>query len=424
MSIHVLGLSHKTAPVEVREQLAANDTQLEPVMGELRALDGVLGVFATATCNRFEVYLSAAQAERAVTCVRDWLHARHRGLDPGAVSRAIYHYADEEAVRHLFRVASSLDSMVVGEPQILGQVKEAFETAVAIGATDRLLHRSVSSALRVAKKVRSETGIGRQAVSVPQVSVQLARKIFGDLRGRRALLIGAGEMNTLAARALTTHGVGRIDVVNRSIERARVLAAELDGHAHGLDALETLLGEVDIVISSTAAPDPVVRTEMVRRAFTRRRYQPLFLIDIAVPRDIEESVGELPNVYLFDVDDLQEVAEANRGARDREAREAESIVATEAHRFFVSLEGDRVTPTLIGLRERFGVMKDEELARALKGVDDAATRQRLERLANGLVNRLLHGPLTELKRIARDGDPEEAVALVEALFGLHDHHDD
>jgi glutamyl-tRNA reductase len=163
---------------------------------------------------------------------------------------------------------------------------------------------------------------------------------------------------------------------------------------------------------------------MVRRAFTRRRYQPLFLIDIAVPRDIEESVGELPNVYLFDVDDLQEVAEANRGARDREAREAESIVATEAHRFFVSLEGDRVTPTLIGLRERFGVMKDEELARALKGVDDAATRQRLERLANGLVNRLLHGPLTELKRIARDGDPEEAVALVEALFGLHDHHDD
>ena len=425
MDFYVVGNSHKTAPIELREQLAVAEAEFPRLLEELNSVPGVSGVFATATCNRFEVYLSTTEGRAAVQGVVEAIRQRAPN-DADRVSRSLYYHHGESAIRHLFRVTSSLDSMVLGEPQILGQVKQAFAAASSAGTVDGFLVRCLNRAFSVAKKVRTETGIARQPVSVPSVSVQLARKVFGKLEGRSVLLIGAGEMCELAARSLLEERVSTIHVTNRSFERAEEMSGRVGGQPHELHELRSLLAHVDIVISSTASPDFVVRMDDVQAAWPSRRHRPILMIDIAVPRDVEPSIGELSNVFLFDIDDLQQAVQSNRGERRRASRAAERLVATEAERFFKGLKADRVTPTIVRLRRRLTAIKDEEVARSIDrlGSLSEADKEQVQRMASTLVNRILHEPSTVLKRLAEDGATDEAIELVETLFALKDPDED
>lgn len=415
----VIGLSHKTAPVELREQLAIAQDDLPDALGELKRVAAASGLFATATCNRFEVYCSAQGETNAAEDVAEWIVSRGAG-DPKALRKSLYIHRGEAAIRHLFRVTSSLDSMVVGEPQILGQVKQAFATAESVGSTDGFLERCMSRALRVAKQVRTQTEIARQPVSVPSVSVQLARKVFGQLEGRSVLLVGAGEMCELAAKALVDQRVSEVHVANRSPDRAAEMARRVGGQAHPLENVSGLLCDVDIVISSTGAPGHVVTLEHVQEAWSARRFRPLLMIDIAVPRDIDPAIGEMSGVYLFDIDDLQQVVKVNKGQRKREARVAEKIVSEQAMSFGKALRADTITPTIVKLRKELIAIKDEELEKAMRGLSGLSDgdAKRVRKLASTLVNRILHQPTTTLKRLAGNGSADEAAEIVEELFGL------
>ncbi|MCA9563052.1 MAG: glutamyl-tRNA reductase, partial [Myxococcales bacterium] len=358
-------MNHKSAPLELREQFAVSDEQVGELLRDVQSASGVSGVMATMTCNRFEIYATAEDPNLALHRLEEWMASRRPGSE---LSAHLYKYSDQSALRHLFRVASSLDSMVVGEPQILGQLKAAYAQAEAERTLDGRLHQAVNRALSVAKRVRSETGVAKNAVSIPQVSVELARKIFGRLSGSEVALLGAGEMGELAAKSLQDRGVRRLHVLNRSLERAQKLAAQFDGSAHTVADLPDVLTRVDVLISSTSAQDYVITPELIRNAWPKRRHRPLLLIDIAVPRDIDPTIGEMANVYLFDVDDLQEIAQSNARERESEAKSAEEIVREAAREFHQSLKGDRVRPTIVALRERMHQLKDEELSRGFKGL--------------------------------------------------------
>jgi glutamyl-tRNA reductase len=418
--LFVVGMSHKTAPLEVRERFVVPGEELPAVLLELKARGHLAGVFATSTCNRFEVYGTTHDERGALLEVRSWLAERARAEQLPEVEPYLYEHSGAPAVRHLFRVTASLDSMVVGEAQILGQVKSAYAEARRVGTVDPVLKRCMTRALRVARTVRRETEIARHPVSVPQVSIELASKVFGNLAGRTVLIVGAGKMSEMAAKHLATHGVGKTLVANRSPERALELARRLDAEPHPLDAVPELLIDADIVIASTGSRDFVIKPDTVKQAMPKRRYRPLFLIDIAVPRDIDPRVGQISNVYLFDIDDLQAVVESNLGARHREAREGERIVREQADEFTRELEVDRVAPTIVALRQKLLAIKDEETARALHRLDGLGEkeRERVGRLASTLINRILHEPTMALKRLAREGGADEAVDLVRVLFGL------
>jgi glutamyl-tRNA reductase len=421
MAIVLVGVSHKTAALELREQLDIPDKSLDSVLRELRELAGVRGVFATSTCNRVEIYVSSGAPDEAESALRSWLAARADGA-ADAVDQALYTHRDESAIRHLFRVASSLDSMIVGEAQILGQVKRSFASAAKAGVLDGLLNRSLTRALRVAKKIRTKTDISRHAVSVPKVSIDLAAKIFGDLATRSVLLIGAGKVSEMAAKTLTQRGIASVHVANRSVDRAAEMAQRLQATAHGLDAIPRLLNEVDIVISSTGAEGTVLTADDIRAALPKRRYRPICIIDIAVPRDVEPEVGQLPNVYLFDIDDLQNVVDANMSERLRQARKGERIVADEAIAFVRHMRTDRVAPTIAALRKRLIFIKDDELAKTLDSLDglSKADRKKVTKMANLLVKRILHEPTINLKELAKRGQGEDAIDLIERLFDLKD----
>ncbi len=348
MRLVLIGMNHKTAPLEIRERLqlaCGDDARWLP---ELMRLEDVREVLYLATCNRVEVLARVAEGDRAVSALSDFIY-RHGNLAVAEMARCLYVYRDREAVRHLFRVASSLDSLVMGEPQILGQVKEAYRLAVDHGATGVLINRLVHHAFRVAKRVRTETGIAGNAVSVSYAAVELAKKIFGDLRGKKILLIGAGEMSELAARHLLRQGVGRILIANRTYARAEEMAAMFQGTPVAFDRFPEVLPEVDIVIASTGAPGYIVSPEMVAGALRRRRNRLLFLIDIAVPRDIDPAAGEIENVYLYNIDHLQDVVDANRQGRMVEAEKAEGIVEEEASAFETWFNALEVVPTIVAL---------------------------------------------------------------------------
>lgn len=418
MTLIVVGLSHKTAPIGLRERFAVEESSFSDVLSELHGLSTVDGVALVSTCNRVEVYGSSEDPTSAIDQVKDWFFQRVQ------LSReerkTVYGYGKEKAIRHLFRVSASLDSMVIGEAQILSQIKQSFKTAANLGTLDPYLNRCFTRALHVAKKVRTETGIAKRAVSVAQVSVELAKKIFGDLAGRHVLVVGAGKTSFLAARSLASQGVSNIDVVNRSLDRARDLATKLGGKPYGMEELTELLGHVDIVISSTSATQPVITASDVRHILARRKYRPLFLIDIAVPRDIDPAVSQLPNVYLFDIDDLQKVVRDNLAQRGHEARDANRIVVEQAQAHLNALRADSVVPTIVQLRQSINHIKDEELNKALSHLQDLDQRQRerVTQMANTLVNRLLHQPTVTLKRLAKEGNPHSAVELLGTLFDL------
>ena len=419
MALFVAGLSHRNAPVELREQLAVDEDKLRELLRDVAATGVVREALILSTCNRVEVYAIADVPGEARTATFRQL-CRHRGVEPASVETVLYTHADGEAVRHAFRVASSLDSMMIGEPQILGQVKDAFALAQSCETVGPALHTLFTQAFTVAKKVRTETEIARHAVSVSFAAVELAKKIFAGLDGKAVLLVGAGKMSELAARHLIEQGAFPLYVANRTWARAQELARALAGTAVPFDELATALATVDIVITSTGAPEPVIRREFVQPLVHSRRGRPLFFIDIAVPRDVEDSVNTLDGVYCYDIDDLKQVVDANIRERLREAHRAEALVEREVAKFLARLGDVEVIPTIVSLRERLEIIRSGEVRRTLARLPGATpeTREAIEALSAAIVNKILHAPITKLRESSRAGSPRSWLELVHELFGL------
>lgn len=414
-----LGLSHHTAPLDAREGvvdgLLGERTDLPALLAKLRE-----GAFAEAaamtTCNRIELYGVSDDPGTALKHARRLLSEAYPALDPATT----YGHRDRDAVRHVFRVAASLDSMVVGEPQILGQVKAAFEGAQRAGSVGMLLGRCFTRAFAVAKRVRSETGIAEGTVSVSSIATSLARKIFGELDGRKVLLLGAGEMGEAAAKALSGSGA-HVVVVNRSPAKAERLAEACGGRAAAYEQLASELVRADVVITSTSSPTYVLTHELMRDVAKARRGRPLFLIDIAVPRDVDPRVGGLESVFLYDVDDLQRVAEENLKQRAKAAEAAERIVEIEVEEFEAWRRSLALTPTIIALREHFQQVAEAELQRSLGKLElSDAERKALERMTKSTVNKLLHAPLAALKKGARGPHGAALIDATRTLFDLED----
>lgn len=419
MTLFVSGLSHRTAPVALREQLAVEEDKLRELLRDVGATGALDEAVVLSTCNRVEVYGVAEAPGEARTVAFRHL-CRYRGVDLAAVEPVLYTHTEADAVRHAFRVAASLDSMMVGEPQILGQVKDAFALAQACETVGPTLHALFTQAFAVAKKVRTETEIGRHAVSVSFAAVELARKIFAGLGGKAVLLVGAGKMGELAARHLVEHGAFPIYVVNRTWARAQELARALAGTAVPWAELETALAAVDIVITSTGAPEPIVTRQAVARIMHGRRNRPLFFIDIAVPRDVEEGVGALDDVYCYDIDAMRQVVDANLRERQREAQRAEALVEREVGKFLSRLSEVEVVPTIVSLRQRLEAIREGEVRKALARLPDASeeTRATIEALSTAIVNKILHAPITKLRESSRAGAGRSWTEMVHELFGL------
>jgi glutamyl-tRNA reductase len=409
MSIVLVGVNHKTAPIEVRELLAFSDEACTDGLRRLVDGDVVREGLIVSTCNRVEI-LSATtseQLESGTERITEFLDS-HRSLPQGFLNQHIYSHRDEEAVRHLFRVASSLDSMVLGEPQVLGQVRHAYSLAVEAGTAGRVLNRLVHHTFRVAKRVRTETGIAANAVSISYMAVELGKKIFDSLKGHTILLIGAGEMAELSARHLLNAGASRLLITNRTEESAKHLASEFDGTAAPFDELEKSLADADIVICSTASPTFVVTEEMVRKSSERRRNRPMCLIDISVPRNIDPNAGNVPNVFVFDIDDLESVISSNIREREREAERAELIVQSEVMQFQQSLRLMDVGPTIGALREKLQDVARAELQRQRKRLGPLTPDQEaaVEQLLMATVNKISHPVLNQMRRFYEASDTE------------------
>ena len=413
-----LGVNHKTAPVAVREKLAFSGDCSVP-LAELKALPGGEECCLLSTCNRVEVlFVEAGQAD-AEGAVRQFLFGAS-GIPLEESKQYSYFHRGSAAITHVLRVAASLDSMVVGEPQILGQLKDAYRAAVEGNATGAILNKLLTRSFSVAKRVRTETNIGSSAVSISYAAVQLAKKIFGDLAGKKVLLAGAGEMAELAAEHLMAQGVAKVVVANRTLERAVTLARAFHGTAVSLDELVPQLAEVDILISSTGAPGLILRKEEVKPVMRQRRNSPLFLIDIAVPRDLDPELNDLDNVYLYDIDDLRQVVELNRAERQKEADRAERIVAEEAIKFMQWLEGMEVAPTIAAIRKKADAIREAEVARtiaALKNLEDKE-RKSIEMMGSAIVNKLLHDPMMFAKAGAPVEEKRQNLAMLRRVFGL------
>ena len=412
MTLVLIGVNHKTAPIELRERIAIPRDELPEATRALAAVPGVSECMIVSTCNRVEML---ASVESPDTDLKGFMH-RHFGLDPSLLAAHIYEQHDRDAVRHLFRVASSLDSMVVGEPQILGQVKEAFAVARASGTVAGQLEHLLQSAFAAAKKVRSETEIGSNSVSIASVAVELARKIFGSLHGRTVFLVGAGKMSELAARHLVQQGAGAILVSNRTQERARVMAEEFKGRVIPFEKLYEAASEADIVISSTGAPHPIFRREHGQAFMQRRKNRPMFFIDIAVPRDVDPEMGKLEGVFVYDIDDLQAVAAAHMAERSRVASDAETLIAGEVERFQQRQRTVNVAPAIVALQRQAEEIRLTELKRVQARLGSLSAEQvaAVEALTRGLVNKFLHPPMQALKQAAREGNAARLDALCDA----------
>ena len=418
-SFFVAGMNHLTAPVDVREQLALEEEKVREILTDLGGRGLFAEVMILSTCNRVEVYGVAEAPGEARQTAFGRLGAQ-RGLALRDIEPLLYTKTEDEAVHHLFRVAASLDSMIVGEPQILGQVKEAFALAQSASTIGPLLHSLMSQAFGVAKRVRTETEVGRHAVSISFAAVELGRKIFGGLDGKAVLLVGAGEMAELAARHLVEHGALPVYVANRTSSRAQELARLLGGTAVPFDELHAVMASVDIVIASTAAPEPIIRAADVQHALYARRSRPLFFVDIAVPRNVEPAVNDLDNAFCYDVDDLRSVVDSNLRERQREAQRAEALVAREVERFAARLQDLAVVPTIVSLRDKLESVRRAELDKALARLGDAdeETRRVMEALSQAIVNKVLHAPMVKLRDSSRAGHGHRWIELISELFGL------
>ncbi|MDX2151099.1 MAG: glutamyl-tRNA reductase [Bryobacteraceae bacterium] len=419
MKLLVAGLNHRTAPVEVREKLAFPESTLPDALAQLRTLSGCLEGLILSTCNRVEIVLASDDAADPRVLVDRFLANAHR-VEPEALGQYLYSFEDKDAIRHLFRVAASLDSMVVGEPQILGQMKTAFTAAKECGAVSGFLESVLTRAFAVAKRVRSETDIGKSAVSVSYAAVELAREIFSSLKGKRVLIVGAGKMSELAARHLRRSGCASIAVTNRTRERALEMAKLFEGSIVEYDRFHAALPEMDIVITSSGAPHYLLTKEQVQKVLSARRNRPMFLIDIAVPRNVEPRVNELDNVFLYDVDDLQRVVDQNLRGRLKEAEQAEEIIAEEVDRLVLRLRTREVVPTIVSLQEQLEHIRVSEIER-VRGKLGTLTPQQEEAVAaltRGIINKVAHGSIAELRRQAGKPEGELLVDTVRRLFRL------
>jgi glutamyl-tRNA reductase len=413
--LFVVGLSHHTAPIAVRERLAVATEAVGSELRELLQAGPIAEGILLSTCNRVELYAAAPDPVAAVELAKKHLRAR---AHPDDIGRFVYERLGSEAVLHAFRVSSSLDSMVVGEPQILGQVKAAFATAEASGAVGTMLTRLFQRGFAVAKRIRTETGIAEGAVSVSSIAIELASKIFGTLEGCQTLLVGAGKMSEAAAKSLAARGA-RLVVVNRSPERARELAAACGGEAREYERLPAELIAADVVISSTASPRFVITTDLMKEVVKARKRRRMFLIDIAVPRDIDPRCGEMENVFLYDVDDLQKVAAENMTHRQRAAEAAERLVLEETESFEKWRRTLTLKPTMVALREQFQTIRKAEIEKTLPRMSlSDADRQLLEKMTEAMINKMLHPALTELRESAERHDAPLLIDATRRLFRL------
>jgi len=419
--IVVVGLSHKTAPLAVRERLAVSKDELPRLLAELVATDAAHEVVVLSTCNRVEIFAAPSNG-KSLESTRSFIMSKLIALGGEIARPHLQAKEGQEAIRHVFRVASSLDSLVVGEPQILGQLKEAIVAARDAKTLGQTLGKVMLRAIRVGKRVRHETAIGAGQVSVSSVSVDLAQEIFGDLEGRKAALVGAGEMAEAAAKLLAKAGA-KIVVLNRSPERANLLAGEVGGEPRPMADLEKTLIDVDIAIASTSSPTHVITTDLVKRVRKSRRGRSLFLIDIAVPRDVDPAVNELDGVYLYDVDDLSRIVAESLEGRATEALRAESIVNEETTSFEQRTVEREVTPTITKMFARTRSVLEAELERSLSGRLKhlgAAEKEALSAMIGAATNKLLHGPTRRLRELAGDARADLYVEAVHELFELGD----
>ncbi len=421
MDIIVVGLSHKTAPVEIREKVAFAPTAMEEPLRQLLALPSISEGLIVSTCNRVELYAVSNHPEAAVIELKEFIAAYHK-LHPSMLEDHLYSYEGEDAIQHVLRVAASLDSMVIGEPQILGQIKTAYGYASEFQTAGTILNRFLHKAFSVAKRVRTETAIASNAVSVSFAAVELARKIFDSLEGKTVMLVGAGEMCELAAKHFVNNGVSRVLVTNRTLSRAEKLAEEFSGRAIPFEEFQEHLHLVDIVLSSTGAPDYVLMAKTLKAVSKARRYKPMFLIDIAVPRDIEPRANRIDNIYLYDVDDLQGVVEANLKERHKEAAKAELIVADEVCQFRAWLSSLDVKPTIVALRQQLERIRRQELEKTLSGALGLGEKERkaIDAMTSAIINKILHHPTNVLKMAGSNENASQYVDAVRILFDLPD----
>jgi glutamyl-tRNA reductase len=417
MQLVTLGINHQTAPVEIREHIAFNPDVLPDALLSLQNCPGVVEAVIVSTCNRTELYCHLENDNSQV--LRDWLHAYHRQQE-GSLDDYLYCHENNDAIRHLLRVASGLDSMVLGEPQILGQIKTAYSTSVNTSVIGKSLGRLFQHAFTVAKQVRTDTAIGSSPVSVAFAAVSLAKQIFSKLSESTALLIGAGETIELAARHLHDNGIGRIIIANRTVERAHNLAMQLDGYAISLSEMPAHLAEADIVISSTASQLPILGKGTVERALKIRKRKPIFMVDIAIPRDIEPEVGQLDDVYLYCVDDLHDIIEENLQSRRDAAEQAEEIVESQVEYFMAWLRSQDAVPVIKAIRTHAENESEQLLAKAKKQLEQGVEpHQIMTELARSLTNKLIHEPSRQLRNSGMNTDTN----LIEAarnLFNIKD----
>lgn len=418
MKVFVAGLNHKIADVDVREKLAFNGAKLEEGLARFRELPGVEEAIILSTCNRVELYANVADTREASESIKDFLSEFHN-INRGSLDNALYFYDDINAVRHVFRVASSLDSMVVGEPQILGQLKDAFDLALSKKTTGMLLNKLMKKAISVAKRVRTETRIAENAVSISFAAVELAKKIFTDLSKRVFMLLGAGEMAELAAKHLISTGVREVLVSNRTYDRACALSAEFKGRPVKFEEFIQELVHTDIVICSTGAPTFILTKNQMQKVMKERKQRQVFIFDISVPRNIDPEINDLDNVYLYNVDDLQGVVDTNMFERKKEAEKAEKIVEEEIDTFLKWQSSLDSVPTIVALREKAEEIKREELDKLLHKIPGIGEKEKeaIEYMATALVNKLIHPPTAALKDASDDKDT--MVATIRRLYGIN-----
>jgi glutamyl-tRNA reductase len=417
----LVGVNHKTTPVEIREKLAFSQAKLEASLEELVSSPEIIENIILSTCNRVEIYARVENTDRGIQLLQDFICDYH-SISRGNLDQYFYSFCDNQAVEHLFRVSSSLDSMVLGEAQILGQVKDAYSTARSFSSTGMVLNQLFEKAFNVAKKVREETGISERGVSISSAAVELAKKIFEDLENHSVMLVGTGEMAELAAKHLISYGVKTVYVASRTYERAAALAQTLNGCALDFEAFKEEMHKADIIITSTAAPTFIIQKEMMEKAIQKRKNKPIFLIDIAVPRDIAPEVNELENVYLYDIDDLQNVVNANMEERQKEAENAMDIIKHEVTKFnnwFSTLDA---VPTIVEMRNRAEDMRKVEVEKNLKNMDhlSSSDKESIHLLTQSIVNKILHKPTINLKKKTQSQDGHIYLKAIRHLFHLDD----
>jgi glutamyl-tRNA reductase len=415
MQLALVGLSHKTAPVEVRERLAFDNDALRLALKSLVGRRDVSEAMILSTCNRVEVVAESPDDR----LIREFLCEFHQ-ISPDDLSKHLYSLRNADAIRHVFRVAASLDSMMVGEPQILGQVKEAFRIAADTGTVGMHLSALMNRAFAVAKRVRSETGISQSAVSISYAAVELARKIFGDLSGKTVMIIGASKMGELTAKHLKRNGVSSVLVTNRTFEHAVELAQVFEGAAVSFEHFTDHMDRADIVISSTGAPHFIISRSVAEQIIHRRKNRPMFFIDIAVPRDIDPTVNEIDNAFLYDIDDLQQVIDENLKERMKEASKAEEIIDSEVQAFCLKMQSREVVPTIVQLRDNVEKIRRDEVERNRRYLKDLSPEQQaaVDHITKSFANKILHTPIEELKRMAHDPDGPHYVDILRRIFNI------